>query len=58
MAYFFHTEVKNAGTAFVLSAPQLAWYIHWTIHYRDKRCRTFMVNGSLAMVLATFYIIK
>jgi hypothetical protein len=25
MAYFFHIKVKTAGTAFVLSAPQLAW---------------------------------
>jgi len=28
MAYSFHIKVKTAETAFVLSAPQLAWCIY------------------------------
>jgi len=28
MAHFFHIKVETAETAFVLPAPQLAWYIY------------------------------
>jgi len=57
MAYFFHIKVKTVETAFVLSETSISMVC--TLDYTPERqkMQAFIVNGSLAMVLATFYII-